>query len=554
MLTKLDVICAATNEFLSNYKFTSLDSIKDARNKLLGITNQKYQERNINEFPTDKKNWWKLEDNITVYQVARIINFVFKTRKIRVSEDTEYGVIFGIYINDVVINISNGKYEKYRGLYRTEDLIVNEMIDFVDEGITPKDKRIVKDYLFDMSGDDIVGATDDKDLIAVNNGIFHYDTKELEAFTPDYVFLTKSCVNYNPNAVSPIITMPNGEDWEVETWMSDLNDDPAIVNLFWEITSALLRPHVRWNMGAFLMSSTGANGKGTLVEMWRSLLGDEAHCSIALTDFSERFALTQLIGKSAIITDENDVGGYLDKAANLKAVITSDMVYIDRKNKDPIKYRPHLFVVQCLNDLPRIKDKSDSFFRRQLFIPMTKCFTGIEIPEIKNDYLHREEVLEYVMKKALETNFYKLSEPESCKIALEEYKEYNDPVRQFWNELRDEFKWDLLPFPFLYDLFTAWFRKNNPSGTVIGKSTFTNDLLAVIRNDRNWFCEDKRKQIRVSQNNMNGPEPLIVEYDLKEWMSTTHKGRNKDLLAIPVLADRYRGILRIGSTDDSNEE
>ena len=53
---------------------------------------------------------------------------------------------------------------------------------------------------------------------------------------------------------------------------------------------------------------------------------------------------------------------------------------------------------------------------------------------------------------------------------------------------------------------------------------------------------------------MNGPEPLIVEYNLTDWMSPTHKGRNKDLLATPVLADRYRGILRIGSTDETNEE
>ena len=156
--------------------------------------------------------------------------------------------------------------------------------------------------------------------------------------------------------------------------------------------------------------------------MWRALLGEGAHCSIPLSDFGKDFMLEPLIRASAVITDENDVGGYLDKAANLKAVITNDVVSINRKFKEPISYQVRGFMVQCLNDLPGIKDKSDSFFRRQLFIPMTKCFTGMEIPEIKNDYLHRKDVLEYVMKKALETNFYKLSEPESCKMALEEYK------------------------------------------------------------------------------------------------------------------------------------
>ena len=43
-----------------------------------------------------------------------------------------------------------------------------------------------------------------RDLIAVNNGIFNYETKELLEFTPDLVFMTKSHVDYNPNAVTAV--------------------------------------------------------------------------------------------------------------------------------------------------------------------------------------------------------------------------------------------------------------------------------------------------------------------------------------------------------------
>ena len=49
-------------------------------------------------------------------------------------------------------------------------------------------------------------------------------------------------------------------------------------------------------------------------------------------------------------------------------------------------------------------------------------------------------------------NYYNLTIPEFCKIAQAEYKEYNDPVRQFMAEMFSEFKWDLLPFSFLHDL------------------------------------------------------------------------------------------------------
>ena len=61
----------------------------------------------------------------------------------------------------------------------------------------------------------------DKDLIAVNNGIFNYDTKQLEPFSPDIVFMTKSHVNYNQSAVNVIIhNDDDGTDWDVESLMT----------------------------------------------------------------------------------------------------------------------------------------------------------------------------------------------------------------------------------------------------------------------------------------------------------------------------------------------
>lgn len=71
-------------------------------------------------------------------------------------------------------------------------------------------------------------------------------------------------------------------------------------------------------------------------------------------------------------------------------------------------------MVQCLNEMPRIKDKSDSFYRRQLFIPFTKCFTGAERKYIKQDYLKRKDVLEYVLWKVLNMDYYELPIPKAC--------------------------------------------------------------------------------------------------------------------------------------------
>ena len=389
--------------------------------------------------------------------------------------------------------------------------------------------------------------TTDRDLIPVNNGIFDYKTKQLMPFSHDFVFLAKSKTNYNPNAKNIVIhNADDGTDWDVESWMQDLTDDPEIANLFWEITGALLRPNVAWDKSAWLYSDRGENGKGTLCAMWRNLCGSSA-TSISIADFSKEFMLSSLVTSQAIIVDENDVGTFIDKAGALKAVITNDVVYINRKFKDPIPYQFHGFMVQCLNELPRFKDKSDSIYRRQLFIPMNKCFTGKARTYIKSDYINRPEVLEYVMKRVLEMNYYKLSEPEACKIVLEEYKTYNDPVRQFWGEFEDRFVWDFIPYSFLYSLFKEWYKRDNPSGGVIGRNTFIKDLRNIICKSQIFTLTDPvDAKIRVGAK-MNATETLIAEFDLKDWQTqgvNSNSVTTVEALCRPRIPDRAAGIVR----------
>ena len=388
----------------------------------------------------------------------------------------------------------------------------------------------------------------DKDLIAVNNGIFNYDTKKLMDFTPDIVFMTKSHVDYNPNAIN--ITIHNDDDntdWDVESWMHELTDDPEIEELLWQILGAIIRPHVRWNKSAWLYSESGNNGKGTLCELMRSMCGETAFAAIPISDFGKDFALEPLTRATAIIVDENDVGTFIDKAANLKAVITNDVIPINRKFKTPISYQFYGFMVQCLNEFPKIRDKSDSFYRRQLFVPFDKTFTGRERKYIKDDYLHRPEVLEYVMYKVLHMNYYTLSEPQACKDVLDEYKEFNDPVRQFFEEMQDAFVWDLLPFSFLYELYKSWFRKNSPNGLLQGKNKFITEIVNITKNNSTWYCIDKGKTLR-STGKITKPEPLIAEYNLEDWKNPTYTGGNMDIICMPKVQDYYRGLLRYPSS------
>lgn len=423
----------------------------------------------------------------------------------------------------------------------------------------------------------------ERDLVAVNNGIFHYgvepaemefagksfrfEAKSLNPFDPAIVFVAKSRVNYVKDAPRQVITHPeDGTVWDLEGWLEEMFDEPGqegLSDLIWEILGAIVRPHVRWGKTAWFYSEVGNNGKGTLCSLMRNLIGEGSHTSIPLSDFGKNFALEPLVRANAIIVDENDVGTFIDKAANMKAIVTNDVIQIDRKHKQPIAFQFWGFMVQCLNEFPLVKDKSESFYRRQLFVPFIKSYTGKERKYIKGDYLQRQEVLEYVLWRVLHVagasepgNYYELSEPVATQVVLGEYKENNDPVRSFWHEFRDEFVWDLLPFNFLYDLYKVWFPSVSPSGSTISRQRFIGDLSQIVRSDECW-SRSTSERVRPA-GRMSEAELLISRFDLKDWMNPVEKANprpNPEVLCQPFLKPSYNGLLRdIGDTDSTDND
>lgn len=449
-----------------------------------------------------KERKWKFSQTLRFQQIAQIVNHLYSVRRIAMAGlnvESEYDVL-AIYQTD---GPDKGIYvmaeEAFRNIARSYNYAITtrEFNEFMTalKDIAPRAERC-----------------HEPNLIAVNNGIFDYSTKQLMDFSPEYVFMTKTRIDYNPNAQNAIIS-----GWDVESWMKELSDDPEIVNLLWEILGAVVRPNVSWNKSAWFYGENGSNGKGTLCELMRQLCGNGSYASIPLSEMGKDFMLEPLTKASAIIVDENDVGTYIDKAANLKAIITNDVISINRKFKQAVPYRFYGFMVQCLNEMPKVKDNSSSFWRRQLFIPFTKCFTGMERKEIKDDYLHRKDVLEYVLCRVLNMNYDSLSVPEACKEALEEYKTYNDPVRQFIEEIIPQLQWDLVPGQILYALYKAWYRENNPRRDWDGKTRFFKQFRELMKENSEWDCSDMNTNRRTGKK-MSRPEPLIEEYGLTKLM------------------------------------
>lgn len=394
--------------------------------------------------------------------------------------------------------------------------------------------------------------TQDADVIAVENGVFDYKTKTLLPFSSEYVFLAKSPVAFNPAAENPVIEMPDGVMWDVESWMDDISDDPEIVDLLWRVIGAVMWPHVSWNVSAWFYAESGRNGKGALLRLMRNMTHS---VSLSLANLGSRFGAAPLLGASvpsAILTDENPVGSFVDAGDTVKALITGDEVSVESKGRDAVSMRWQGFMVQCLNDMPRVRDRSPSFLRRLLFVPFDKSFTGVERTYIKDDYLGRPGVLEYVLKKVLldMDPYYELPIPAASRAALAEFQTDNDPIVEFWNEMQNQLSWDFVPTIFLYDLYTAWLSRTAPRRDAGTKNRFTRSLATLIRQDPDsqWDATEITKYRRPTSR-MDWPEPLIAEYELEGWyhpdvrLQERSKLRNK--LCTPHLKQSYAGILRV---------
>lgn len=380
----------------------------------------------------------------------------------------------------------------------------------------------------------IVQLTETPYKTIVNNGIYNHATHELEPFTPDYIAITKLTTNYNPHATLPVIHISKTKTWDVDLWLKGLAGKTAhqydrdTYNLFWQIIRSAINPYGINQKTLIFYAESGNNGKGTFGQLIKNIIGYGNYSSVSLADFGKDFRLEPLIGSHLNIADENAVDGYIDDLTALKNITTGDDITINRKNKSVITTRITLTNIQMMNSLPKTKDKTDSLYRRFRFIPFLTSFTNNgENPAIKNDYINRPDVKEYVLKKALELEpFVEFINPKRSQVLLNDYKEDNDPVVEFWNEFHNQFKWTRIPSAFAYDLFKAWFEQNNPRQMPLKRNTFLKSTKNWMTSNTNsgWLYRASASQKMHIKNEMDADEPLITEYKLENWYNPTYSG------------------------------
>lgn len=445
----------------------------------------------------------------------------------------------------------------YSGIYVANEDIINKLILDHRKDISYKSINDIKRELMKMAPK--MCRCSDPDLIPVKNGIFNYKTKKLMAFSPDLVFTNKFPIDYKLNVINPVFINPDGTKWDIEHWMQGLSDDPAVVKLLWELVGAVIRPNVPWKKAVLCYSASSNSGKDTLCELLRQLCGAGNYTSISMEEISKNLRFHDLSTSIAVINDGCMMDFSMKETDALKVLLIGDIITVEKKYINAFKYRFHGSVVQCINELPRSKDISESFYRCQLLIPFDKCFTGKERTYIKDEYLKDKMVLEYVLHKVLHMSYYEFSNPAACQELLETSRKINNSIHSFWGEMESEFGWDMLPMEFLYDIFRAWYKNDCNQDANISVIEFKQFFKEKSKVDPAFMNGWKYSAQRSGKNKagkvnsaMAAPEPLIAKFNLTKWMNPTYRGSDINRMCIcPASCHReiYKGVLvRVSSS------
>ena len=277
--------------------------------------------------------------------------------------------------------------------------------------------------------------------INLKNGLLDLETFELVEHTDSIFSTVQLPVNYDPEAKCP----------QFKAFLKTLFEgDRERISLICEALGYALCSDNRHQRMIILWGSSGANGKSTLLTIFKELLGGDTTVStVALSDFEDKFARCQIVDKQVNISSEHSMSRNVLETKTIKAITGGDSIQIERKFEHPFTYRPRIKLIVALNELQRTCDNKNPWFRRLLFIPFYCEFVDNPVAphqvKIDRDILSKlrgefDGIFALLIRalRRLIKNDYKFTESERANAVLRAYKEDTNDCVYFVNRYIEE--------------------------------------------------------------------------------------------------------------------
>lgn len=343
-------------------------------------------------------------------------------------------------------------YNPDKGYYMQDNELIKDIMSIIMVGMV---ENTAKNVLY------IIGRKSPlKELhpeyTALGNCVYSYKTNKFYNFSPDIPVTRKIETNYNPEATEPEI---NG--WKPTKWLKELFDnDNEMYDLVIQMFKACITneplERIFWLYGA------GGTGKGTLQQFIINLVGLDNVASLKITELARsRFTTSILLGKSIVIGDDIQKDAMIKDTSELFSLTTGDIMTIEEKGLKPYSLRLQMTVIQSSNGLPIMDGDKDAISRRLMIIPFTSKYKDKPNKAIKKHYINREEVLEYILKLAIETPTKEIY-PKSSKELVHDYLLEINPVLAFIEDFfTDSLNSEFIPNSFVWHVWKSYLEYNN---------------------------------------------------------------------------------------------
>lgn len=339
-------------------------------------------------------------------------------------------------------------------------------------------------------------------LLCLENGVFNFESMQLEAHSPTKYLTIKTPIAYNEGAKCELwhtfIGETFGGDFEIMEFMQKLfglclvGEQIDKVFFFW---------------------GEGANGKSVLVETLRLILGAYYKKSDNKTFVENKNVETKrkfcgLEGKRAIVSGEFGENVLLDEKA-VKDFTGGEIVECEYKFENAFEYVPQGKLILYGNHKPIIKGTDNGFWRRFLCVP----FENI-VPEnkqnknLKNDLqTEKEGVLLWAIQGYQLYKKEGLQVPTTIMDFTNEYQKEQDIIGNFVSECLEARQGAKVLLSKVFDALQVWCNKNKTLCPHVSVRTLRKDF-----EKRGFLCKEGA-----------GRGLYLFGFDVLEFEKTTYK-------------------------------
>lgn len=327
----------------------------------------------------------------------------------------------------------------------------------LDRYITDKD--FIKNYMIKKYGDANMQTSKMDEVMEQVNIILKADTKYHSTRNTEYVLCGKQLVSMlrddvRPNTRTiytdvyyPFSFMDKEEfdsfDGRAKSFMKQIScNNPMVERVIWECLGCMIAPSAKFGK-IFIWYGSGANGKSLLLNIMEAIMGNLLTHSNIL-NINDKFALEDVVNGISNVTD--DVGiTTLKETGILKSLVDGSVINVNRKFKQPIKWKPDSQFVMCCNEIPKIADTTRGMIRRLAFIPFDMQLRDDEIDIFLLDkILADKNNLRYILSGAIyayrnAVNTGHLTKLDKQKELTDDFIEENkEPISAFYDWIVDD--------------------------------------------------------------------------------------------------------------------